>query len=80
MSSLGATAWAPWHEDLTERRVREAELRGLRVIAWTVNDPDRMTALIDMGVDAIVTDYPDILRDVLRRRGAPLPEGTRVKP
>jgi glycerophosphoryl diester phosphodiesterase len=38
---------------------------GLAVNVWTVNDPDRMRELIDLGVDAIITDVPDVLAGLL---------------
>ena len=43
---------------------------GVRVIVWTVDEPDLMHALLDAGVDGIITDHPDRLRDVLIARGA----------
>lgn len=42
---------------------------GLRVIVWTVNDTPTMHRLLDDGVDGIITDRPDLLRDVLIARG-----------
>ena len=45
---------------------------GAQVHAWTVNEAPDMKRLLDMGVDGIVTDRPDILNDVLRRRGQSL--------
>ncbi|WP_327251681.1 glycerophosphodiester phosphodiesterase [Streptomyces sp. NBC_01244] len=52
------------------RFVRTAHERGLQVHVWTVNEPERMEALLDLGVDGIMTDRIDILRTVLDRRGA----------
>ncbi|MFD0270236.1 glycerophosphodiester phosphodiesterase [Streptomyces sp. NPDC127106] len=52
------------------RFVRAAHERGLQVHVWTVNEPERMEALLDLGVDGIMTDRIDILRTVLDRRGA----------
>ncbi|AXE25504.1 glycerophosphodiester phosphodiesterase [Streptomyces globosus] len=51
------------------RFVRTAHARGLQVHVWTVNEPERMEALLDLGVDGIMTDRIDILRTVLDRRG-----------
>lgn len=46
---------------------------GLRVVTWTVDDPDTMNRLYDAGVDAVITDRPDLLREVLLGRDAWVP-------
>ncbi|NUK04089.1 glycerophosphodiester phosphodiesterase [Streptomyces lunaelactis] len=51
------------------RFVRAAHDRGLQVHVWTVNDADRMAALLDLGVDGIMTDHLETLRTVLTDRG-----------
>ncbi|SDN01520.1 glycerophosphodiester phosphodiesterase family protein [Streptomyces wuyuanensis] len=51
------------------RFVREAHARGLQVHVWTVNDPDRTAALLDLGVDGIMTDHLEMLRTVMTDRG-----------
>lgn len=57
--------------------VDAAHERGIRVIPWTVDDPDTMRALMDLGVDGLITDYPDRVRAVMSERGHPLPEPAR---
>ncbi|MFF2190426.1 glycerophosphodiester phosphodiesterase [Streptomyces sp. NPDC058155] len=52
-----------------ERFVRTAHARGLQVHVWTVNEADRMRALLDLGVDGIMTDHLETLRAVLTERG-----------
>ncbi len=55
---------------VTPRFVRRAHETGLQVHVWTVDDPDEMRMLLEIGVDGIVTDRPDVLRDVLDERGS----------
>ena len=50
---------------LTDSFLEDAKARGLRVDVWTINDPEYMTQLIDMGVDGIITDYPNRLKELL---------------
>lgn len=49
--------------------LRAAEAGGLQVHVWTVNDPAQMGQLLDVGVHAIVTDRPDLLKQLLQERG-----------
>ncbi len=53
----------------SERVIGRAHEMGIRVIVWTVDDPATMRTLLDAGVDGIITDRPDVLRDVLISRG-----------
>lgn len=55
---------------VTQGFLRRAHRLGLQVHVWTVDDPDEMRWLLGIGVDGLVTDRPDVLRDVLTERGA----------
>lgn len=78
--SAGAAIWSPNSRDLTEALVKEAKGLGLAVLPWTVNEAADMERLIDWGVDGIITDYPDRLRDVMAAKRLPLPKPTPVSP
>ncbi|OJV26041.1 MAG: glycerophosphodiester phosphodiesterase [Actinobacteria bacterium 69-20] len=54
---------------VTPRMIRAARRASIEVHVWTIDDPAAMNRLLDMGVDGIMTDRPDILREVLQRRG-----------
>lgn len=54
---------------VTDRFLAAAHQRGLQVHVWTIDDPDEMHRLLDMGVDGIMTDRTEVLRSVLVDRG-----------
>ena len=56
-----------------ERFMAKAHRLGLQVHVWTIDDPDEMHELLDLGVDGIMTDHPAVLRQVLEDRGAWFP-------
>jgi glycerophosphoryl diester phosphodiesterase len=90
--SFGADAFSPVHgfpqngkvtdpgyrPYVTEEMVGRAHRMGLKVIPWTVDDKPTMRKLIDDGVDGIITDYPDALREVMAERGFRLPRKYRA--
>jgi glycerophosphoryl diester phosphodiesterase len=80
IKAAGGRIWSSFHGDLDAAQVKEAKSLGLTVLAWTVNDPARMAQVMDMGVDGIVTDRPDLLRLEMQRRGLPLPPPSPVTP
>ncbi len=53
----------------SERLARRAHRLGVRVVVWTVDDASLMHQLLDVGVDGIITDRPDVLRSVMISRG-----------
>lgn len=68
IKAAGGSVWSPHHGNLTLSALREAQALGLKVVVWTVNDAADMRRLIDWGVDGIISDYPDILRDTAAER------------
>jgi len=67
--AAGGTHWSSFWRELDATQVRQAQTLGLKVLAWTVNDRDTMARMLDMGVDGLVTDRPDIAINLLRERG-----------
>jgi glycerophosphoryl diester phosphodiesterase len=54
--------------------VDAAHARGLKVVPWTVDDPATIEALVDAGVDGVITEYPNRVRDLMVQRGMRLPK------
>jgi glycerophosphoryl diester phosphodiesterase len=68
----GAAAQVPPHARvrLVDRRfVAAAHRRDVQVHVWTINDPDEMRQLLDLGIDGLMTDRPAVLKSVLLERG-----------
>jgi glycerophosphoryl diester phosphodiesterase len=80
VKAAGGAIWSPLVVDVTAPIVKEAHDLGLKVVVWTVNRPEDMARLIDMGVDGIISDRPDLLREAAKAKGIALPMGTPVAP
>ena len=65
VASAGHTALHPWDGLVDAALVTAAHAHGLEVNVWTVDDPARMAQLVELGVDGICTNVPDVARRVL---------------
>jgi glycerophosphoryl diester phosphodiesterase len=73
VKAAGCETWSMFWRNLTPALAAEARSLGVKVLPWTVNDPAEMARLIDLGVDGLITDYPDRLRKVMATKGLALP-------
>jgi len=80
IKAAGGTIWSPLYMDVTKELVEESHRLGLQVLPWTVNKPEDMERLIDMGVDGLISDRPDLLREAAKKKGIALPAGYPVSP
>ncbi len=71
--AVGADIASPNYKLVDAALVQRAHAAGVTVVPWTVNDANSMNALIDLGVDGLITDYPTLLRQVMAERSMPLP-------
>ena len=77
VKAAGGSIWSPNFNNIDAAAVKRAHEIGLQIVPWTVNDPADMRRLIDWGVDGIISDYPDRLREAMRERGLALPQGVK---
>jgi glycerophosphoryl diester phosphodiesterase len=80
IKAAGGAIWSPYFGDLDAAALAESHRLGLKIVVWTVNRPEDMSRLIDMGVDGIISDRPDVLRAVANSKGLALPQPAPVFP
>lgn len=73
VAAEGGPIWTPLYRDLTMENLAEAHALALRVVPWTVNQPEDMRRLLQWDVDGLITDRPDLARIVMAEEGFPLP-------
>lgn len=71
---LGVTYLGPHYSQVSEEWMNEAHQAGLKVNPWTVDDESVMRNLLDWGTDAITTNKPTLLQDLLSRRSHQEPQ------
>jgi glycerophosphoryl diester phosphodiesterase len=77
VAAAGCAVWSPLYRNAKPDDIAVAKALGLKVIPWTVNERADMERLIALGVDGLITDYPDRLRAVMAAREMPLPPQVR---
>lgn len=65
----GAAIWSPNHAALSASEIERAHALGLRVIPWTVNDPEALDRMLQLGVDGLISDRPDLALAAVDRAG-----------
>ena len=65
VKAAGGRIWSPYFKNLTPESLAEARQLGLMVSVWTPDNPDDMKKMIEMKVDAITTNRPDVLKKLL---------------
>lgn len=74
--AAGGSVWSPFHGDLDAAALAEARSLGLKVVVWTVNEPEHIEQILALGVDGIISDRPDLVRAAMAARGMALPPPT----
>ena len=69
VKAAGGTVWSPYFADMSAALVKKAHDLGLKVVPWTVNTEKDLLHVIGLGVDGLISDYPDLARAVLESKG-----------
>ena len=66
LKKLGFTPqiYSPYYQLVSKKMVQKCHAKNIQVIPWTVNDVASMRGMIHLGVDGIITDYPNLIREV----------------
>ena len=80
IKAAGGAIWSPYFGDVDAGLISESHRLGLSVVVWTVNKPADMARMIEIGVDGIISDRPDLLRQAAGEAGVTLPAGSPVTP
>lgn len=68
VQAAGCNIWSPFWRNVTPESIAETHALNLKIIPWTINDPAEVERLAALGVDGIITDYPDRARRALASR------------
>jgi len=68
VKAAGGRVWSPYIKNLTPESLAEARKLGLKVSVWTPDNPEDMKKMIEMKVDAITTNRPDLLKKLLSNK------------
>lgn len=80
IKAAGGAIWSPYFGDVDAALVSESHQLGLKVVVWTVNKPEDIARMIDLGVDGVISDHPDLLRKIAAEKGIALPAGHPITP
>jgi glycerophosphoryl diester phosphodiesterase len=69
VKAAGCDTWSPYFADINAALVKKAQSLGLIVMPWTVNEAKDLEAVIALGVDGLITDYPNRALPILKRLG-----------
>ena len=64
--AAGGRYWAPYYKHVTINNIKTANKLGIQVFVWTPDSYSAMERLVELGVDGIITNRPDIFKGVLK--------------
>jgi glycerophosphoryl diester phosphodiesterase len=67
--AAGGRIWSPDFKDVTPAKVKAAADMSIAIVVWTINEEQDLERALDLGVDGVISDYPDRAAAAIRRRG-----------
>ena len=67
IQAAGGRYWAPYYKQATFNNIQKAHQLGIQVFVWTPDSRSEMQRLIEVGVDGIITNRPDILKSLMKK-------------
>ena len=77
VKAAGCRVWSPFFREVTSPDLYEAKELGLKTVVWTVNEPTHIEVMLELGVDGIISDRPDLVRPLMQAGGLRLPPPAR---
>jgi glycerophosphoryl diester phosphodiesterase len=77
VKAAGCRVWSPFFRELTSLGLYEAKELGLATVVWTVNEPTHIEVMLELGVDGIISDRPDLVRELMQAGGLAPPPPSR---
>ena len=68
VKAAGGAVWSPYYGDLDAAKMRLAKALGLEVVVWTVNETQAAERVLELGVDGIISDRPDLMKQLVEER------------
>ena len=67
LTELNDSTYHPFYPIINHEQIEALQEAGIAVNIWTVNDPNHLLRLVEAGVNGILTDYPQLLRQILSK-------------
>ena len=64
----GIECWHPLYRTLTPETVKELKDNGIEINTWTVNDRASVKAMMDLGVDSVIGNFPDMVKEIIENK------------
>ena len=65
-NELSSYSYHPEINHLSKEDIEKLHAKGIKIFVWTVNKEEDLNYLVELGVDGVISDYPDIMKELIR--------------